>query len=91
MSSKLKESIILFFIQWILYGLVCVNMKAVALSHYNLAALSDFTIATFSFFVIKKIATGTADKLYQWIGYVLGSVAGSYTGVWLSIKLAQLL
>jgi hypothetical protein len=83
---KLKEAALLFIIQLFLYGLLCINYRAVALAHYHEAAISDFTIASMNFFVIRKIAKGE-DALHQWIGYVLGSVAGSYIGIYLSILL----
>lgn len=83
---KLKEAGLLFIIQLFLYGLLCINYRAVALAHYHEAAISDFTIASMNFFVIRKIAKGE-DALHQWVGYVLGSVAGSYIGIYLSILL----
>jgi len=83
MRQKLKEASILFFIQIALYGLLCINYRAVAQVQYNTAALSDFMIASFNFFVIRKIAK-SEDALHQWIGYVAGSVAGSYLGIYIS-------
>jgi len=83
MRQKLKEASTLFFIQIALYGLLCINYRAVAQVQYNTAALSDFMIASFSFFVIRKIAK-SEDALHQWIGYVAGSVAGSYLGIYTS-------
>ena len=83
MRQKLKEASTLFFIQIALYGLLCINYRAVAQVQYNTAALSDFMIASFSFFVSRKIAK-SEDALHQWIGYVAGSVAGSYLGIYTS-------
>jgi len=83
MKQKLKEASTLFFIQIALYGLLCINYRAVAQVQYNTAALSDFAIASFNFFVIRKIAK-SEDALHQWIGYVAGSVAGSYLGIYTS-------
>lgn len=87
--TKLKEAGILFLIQVVLYGLLCINYRAVAEAHYNLAALSDFTVASLNFFVIRKIAKSD-EALHQWVGYVAGSVAGSYLGIWLSVQLVNL-
>lgn len=80
---KTKEFVVLFFIQVLSYTIWCINFRAVADTHYHTAALSDFMIASINFFVIRKIAHGQ-DKLHQWAGYALGSVAGSYLGIWLS-------
>ena len=84
MNQKLKEAAILFFIQIAIYGLLCINYRAVALAHYNEAVITDFTIASMNFFIIRKIAQSN-DALHQWIGYVLGSVVGSYLGIYLSV------
>ena len=87
--QKIKEAGTLFLIQVVLYGLLCINYRSVAEAHYNLAAVSDFTIASLNFFVIRKIVKSD-EALHQWVGYVLGSVAGSYLGIWLSIKLVSI-
>lgn len=76
----------LFLMQLILYGLLCINFRAVALADYHEAAISDFIIASMNFFVIKKIAS-TTDSLHQWIGYSVGSLVGSYLGIYISLLL----
>ena len=87
--TKLKECLLLFAIQLVLYGILCINFRAVAETQYHLAAVSDFTIASLNFFVIRKIAN-SEDALHQWFGYVAGSVVGSYLGIWLSVQLASM-
>ena len=86
MKTKIKEGLTLFVIQILMYGLLCINYRAVAQTEYNIAAISDFTISSFSFFVIRKIAKSD-DAFHQWVGYVAGSVAGSYLGIYLSTLL----
>jgi hypothetical protein len=86
MKQKLKEAAILFFIQIVLYSILCVNFRAVAQTEYNIAAISDFAIASLNFFVIRKIAK-SEDALHQWVGYVTGGVAGSYLGIYISTLL----
>jgi hypothetical protein len=81
--KKLKESSLLFIIQVVLYGILCINFRAVADAQYHLAAISDFTVASLNFFVIRKISKGE-DAFHQWFGYVLGSVVGSYLGIYIS-------
>jgi len=83
MRTKLKEASILFVVQIFMYTIWCINFRAVADAHYHTAALSDFLIASMNFFVIKKIAHGQ-DNFHQWAGYALGSVVGSYFGIWVS-------
>ena len=84
MTIKLKETLVLFFIQVALYGLLCINYRAVALAHYHESAITNFIIASMNFFIIQKIAQ-SSEVYHQWIGYVLGSVAGSYLGIYLSV------
>jgi uncharacterized membrane protein YfcA len=83
MIQKIKEFSLLFAIQVIAYTIFCVNYRAVADAHYHTAAVSDFMIASLNFFVIRKIAQGN-DHWHQWLGYALGSVVGSYLGIWIS-------
>ena len=85
-KQKIKEASLLFCIQILSYSLLCINFRAVAQTQYHLAALTDFTLASMSFFIIRKIARSD-DALHQWIGYVLGSVAGSYLGIYISTLL----
>lgn len=85
-KQQFKESLLLCMIQIVLYSIFCINFRAISQADYHLAAISDFMIATLNFFVIKKIANNT-DTLYQWIGYVTGSVIGCYIGIYLSILL----
>ena len=82
-SIKIKEFLTLFFIQIASYSILCINYRAVGDAHYHVAAISDFMIASMGFFVIRKIAQST-DALHQWAGYALGSVVGSYLGIWIS-------
>ncbi len=82
--KKFKEAAILAVIQIVLYSLLCINYRSIALTHYHEAALSDFLIASMNFFVIKKIATSN-DTFYQWLGYVVGSVIGAYVGIYVSV------
>ena len=85
-NQSTKESIVLFFVQVVMFSVLCVNFRAIASAQYNLAAVSDFIIASIQFFVIKRIA-GSDDSIKHWAGYALGSVAGSYLGIYISTKL----
>jgi hypothetical protein len=86
MITKLKEASLLACIQIVSYSLLCINYRAVATTQYHEAAVTDFMIASMSFFVIRKIAK-SEDSLHQWIGYAVGSVIGSYLGIYLSVLL----
>ena len=84
MITKLKEASLLACIQIVSYSLLCINYRAVATTQYHEAAITDFMIASMSFFVIRKIAK-SEDSLHQWIGYAVGSVIGSYLGIYTSV------
>jgi len=83
MKLKIKEFGLMFIIQVVSYGLLCINFRAAAQAHYLWASLSDFAIATLGYFVLKHLAT-SASTVHQWLGYALGGVAGSLLGIWLS-------
>ena len=75
---------LLFFAQVINYGLIVVNYRAVAQASYFWSGLSDFVLASFSFFIIKKIAK-SEDSWHLWFGYALGGLVGSLVGIYLSL------
>lgn len=85
---KFNEALTMFVIQVFLYAVMCINYRAVALVHYHQAALTDFTVAAINFLVIRKIAK-SEESLHQWLGYVAGSVGGSYLGIYLSVTLNE--
>ncbi len=74
----------MFAIQLINYTLLVLNYRAVGHADYFWSALTDFTIASFSFFVIKKIAKSD-DSLHLWFGFAMGGLVGSVLGIWLSL------
>lgn len=76
----------MFLIQLISYSLLVVNFRAVAQANYFWSAVTDFTIASFSFFVIKKIAKSD-DSIHLWFGYAMGGLAGSILGIWISLQI----
>lgn len=90
MKTKLKEFIIMFCIQVFSYGMLCINYRAVALANIPLAAITDFVIASFNFFIIKKIASSD-DSFHEWLGYALGGVVGSVIGIYYSDLLLNLI
>lgn len=86
--SKIGEATILFAVQTVLYGVMCINTRAIAEVDYAAAIASDFAIASLNFFVIRKIAQG-GDAVHQWVGYVLGSLAGTAGGIYLSTHITK--
>jgi hypothetical protein len=81
-----KDATLLFIIQLVSYTLLVVNYRAVAQANYFWSGITDFAIASFSFFVIKKIAKSD-DSFHLWLGYALGGLAGSFVGIWISLMI----
>ncbi len=75
-----------FFIQALLYGLLCWNYRAVAKGHYKHIAMSDLAIAALNFLVIKRVSE--SDSYVAMAGYILGGVTGSLVSVWLTERFA---
>lgn len=84
--KEAKDMFILFIAQVINYGLLVVNFRAVAQASYFWSGLSDFVLASFSFFIIKKIAK-SEDSWHLWLGYALGGLVGSLIGIWISLQI----
>jgi hypothetical protein len=84
--KKYQDALLMFIIQLVNYSLLVINFRAVAQANYFWSAITDFTIASFSFFVIKKIAKSD-DSFHLWLGYALGGLAGSIAGIWISLMI----
>jgi hypothetical protein len=84
MNTKIKDTLLMFLIQLTSYTLLVINFRAVAHANYFWSGITDFAIASFSFFVIKKIAKSD-DSIHLWLGYAFGGLAGSFVGIWLSL------
>lgn len=81
--QKIKEFFLFFAIQLLLYLLLVVNYRFVAWVNYPGTVITDFIIASFNFFVVRKIAKSD-DALHQWAGYAIGGAVGGVVGLWIS-------
>ena len=82
-KQKIKEFFLFFAIQLILYLLLVLNYRSVSQMNYLATVISDFIIASFNFFVIRKIAK-SQDSFHQWLGYAVGGAIGGVLGLWIS-------
>lgn len=82
-KQKIKEFFLFFAIQLILYLLLVLNYRSVSQMNYLATVISDFVIASFNFFVIRKIAK-SQDSFHQWLGYAVGGAIGGVLGLWIS-------
>lgn len=83
--TKLRAAALLFGVQLVSYGVICINTRAISAVDYPTALWSDFLIASLNFFVIRRIAL-EADSLHLWAGYVSGSLVGTALGINLSTR-----
>ena len=82
-KQKIKEFFLFFAIQLTLYLLLVLNYRSVSQMNYLATVISDFIIASFNFFVIRKIAK-SQDSFHQWLGYAIGGAIGGVLGLWIS-------
>ena len=80
--KHLREFFLFFMIQILSYSILTVNFRAVANGQLTRALVSDGINATFSFFVIRRIAKSD-DSVVGWAGYVAGSLIGTTIGMYL--------
>jgi hypothetical protein len=78
--KSFKLASFLFFAQVVSYAVITYNYRAIAHGNLYGALASDALNATFSFFVIKRIAKSD-DALVPWMGHVLGSLCGTWIGM----------
>jgi hypothetical protein len=84
LKMSLKDGAKLYFAQLILYCIVTINYRAIAQADYLITGLSAAGIAIISFFTIKIITKKTDYPIASWTGYILGSVCGDLTGIFIS-------
>lgn len=84
MGANLITFLRFFLIQFLNYGILCWNYRAIAGVHYAHIAASDLCAAAVSFVIIKYVAL--TDSKYAPAGYIAGGVAGSLVSVWLTTK-----
>lgn len=84
LKTALIDGIKLYFAQLLLYSIVTINYRAIAQADYLVTGLSAAGIAIISFLTIKIISKKSEYPFASWTGYILGSVCGDLTGIFLS-------
>jgi hypothetical protein len=84
LKASLKDGAKLYFAQLILYCIVTINYRAIAQADYLITGISAAGIAIISFFTIKIISKKTEYPAASWTGYILGSICGDLTGIFIS-------
>jgi len=86
-KAKVKSFLTLLGCQFVSYSLVTVNFRAVAQANILTALLTDLVFASLNYFVITKIAKDES-KLPGFLGFVIGSLLGTYVGILVSVRLS---
>lgn len=80
------DSLELGFMQFLNWGICTISWRAVAQANIVASIITDTTLATLTFFVIKKMMQGKdEDNFIQWVGYTVGGVMGTVAGIYSSI------
>lgn len=75
--------LLFFFVQFVNFGIWVLDVRFVSQANYLLAVVSDALYCTLNFALIRKISR-TEETLPGYLGYMLGGVAGTVIGIWLS-------
>lgn len=84
-GSLIRESAVLFIIQVIQYSVVCFSYRTLAQAQVGLSVSVDLFYSLMQYVVIRRIAQ-SSTKAVAAIAYALGSAAGTYIGIEVSLK-----
>ncbi len=83
----MKDALTLAGLQFLNWGLCTISWRSVSQANITASIITDTTLGTLQFFVIRKIAKTDADSIPQFLGYTIGGVAGTVAGIYLTIWL----
>ncbi len=76
----------LAWMQYLSWGLCTVSWRAVSQANVAVSIMTDTTLGTLSYFVIKKIYKITDENgVIPWLGYTVGGVLGTVSGIYFSL------
>jgi hypothetical protein len=80
------DALLLGVMQFLTYGICTISWRAVAQANIMVSVLTDTSLGSLQFFVIKKIAKEHEDSgLIPWFGYTFGGVIGTVLGIYASV------
>lgn len=82
MRKQLKDALVLGVMQYLSWGISTISWRAVAQANIPASVVTDATLATVNFFVIKNLAKDRDESSFiPWLGYTIGGVLGTVTGI----------
>lgn len=83
----MKKPLQLFFLEFVGYFIVTMNMKAVADTNYLLTFVTDIMIATIGFTSVRMVVQATTRS--EQVAYVMGGAFGAQVALFLSRWILQ--
>jgi hypothetical protein len=84
-KAEVRNAAILGLLQFLNWSICTISWRAVAQANIPASIVTDTTLASLQFFVFKRIAQDHGNTLIPWAGYTIGGVAGTITGIYLSL------
>jgi hypothetical protein len=81
-SQKFKSAAILGLLQFANWAICTVSWRATSQANIPVAIVTDFTLASFNFFLYRRIAKDVnEDAFLPWMAYTVGGVCGTVVGI----------
>jgi hypothetical protein len=80
-----KQFLFFFVLQFISYGLITWNYRAISQARYFSIGFSDLCVAGLGFTAIQRVSK--AEGRWAMAGYVLGGAVGSVLSAWITHRI----
>src|SRR3954466_11215355 len=88
MRDQIREALILGGTQFLSWGICTISWRAVAQANTTASVITDSILSTLNFFLFRRLIKKANDEaVIPWLGYTIGGVIGTITGVKLSLLL----
>jgi len=85
-NRAVDTAVQLGIMQFLNWGICTISWRAVSQANYVASIITDSTLATLSFFVIRKMVKDQDEGSFvQWMGYTVGGVLGTLAGIRVSL------
>jgi hypothetical protein len=86
---SIKSALQLGLMQYLNWGICTISWRAVAQANIMASVITDTTLATLNFFVIRNMVKNADDtnSFIPWMFYTVGGVLGTISGVYASLYL----